>query len=102
MAKEFVSKQATYVRGMVVMPKSGKSDPQGAGAKIPSGKHNRDNPRLNGGGSHHVAEATSCCSGCNSTRDRDIGKFLHHLKHNLLSEKHIHFLFFIIHFSFHY
>lgn len=97
MAKGLISKQATDAQGMAVMLKSGKPDP-----KTLSGKHSRHNPRLNGGGSHHVAEDGLCWSVCNSTGDRDVCEFLHPLKHNLLPEKHIHFCFFITPFPFHY
>lgn len=93
MAKRFISKQAADAQEMIVMVKSGKSDPRGPGTRTPSGKQDRDNPSLNFGGSHHVAKAISRWSVCNSTRSWNICEFLHHLKHNLLSEKHIHFCF---------
>lgn len=95
MAKGLISKQATDAQGMAVMLTSGKPDP-----KTPSGKHSRHNPRLNGGGSHHVAEAGPCWSVCNSTGDWDVCGFLHPLKHNLLPEKHIHFCFSLLLFLF--
>lgn len=103
MAKRFISKEAADVQGMTVTVKSGKCDPQRAGTKTPSGKQNRHNPRLNCGGSRHVAEAISRWSAWNSPRDRNICEFLHRLKHNLLSERHIHFCFslFIFLFSIH-
>lgn len=75
MAKRFISKEAADVQGITVTVKSGKCDPQRAGTKTPSGKQNRHNPRLNCGGSRHVAEAISRWSAWNSPRDRNIVNF---------------------------